>query len=374
MIPLFKVFMSDNISHKITKVLTSGFISQGPQVEKFEEILKNYFGNQNLATTNSATSVLHLALHMLKKDVMQSGDEVLSTPLTCTATNWPILANGFKLKWVDVDTNTCNIDLDDLEKKITSKTKVIMVVHWGGYPVDLDKLRSIQNDAEKKYGFRPVVIEDCAHAFGSTYKEKLIGSHGNICSFSFQAIKHLTCGDGGCVTFPDEHSVERFKLLRWYGIDRNDNSKGWRCESDIPEFGFKMHMNDINATIGMVNFPHVTERLLDLHRDNANYYNQNLEGVDGVSLLENKSDRQSSHWIYTLKVERQADFVNKMKECGIMVSRVHERNDDHSCVSQYKSHLPNLDKLVKEMICIPVGWWVTPEDREYIVDCIKGGW
>ena len=97
-------------------------------------------------------------------------------------------------------------------------------------------------------------------------------------------------------------------------------------------------------------------------------------GVDGVSLLENKSDRQSSYWIYTLKVERQADFVNKMKECGIMVSRVHERNDDHSCVSQYKSHLPNLDKLVKEMICIPVGWWVTSEDREYIVDCIKGGW
>ena len=232
-------------------------------------------------------------------------------------------------------------------------------------------MRNIQNDAEKKYGFRPVIIEDCAHAFGSTYKDKLIGSHGNVCSFSFQAIKHLTCGDGGCVTFPDEHSVERFKLLRWYGIDRNDNSKGWRCESDIPEFGFKMHMNDINATIGMVNFPHVTERLLDLHRDNANYYNQNLKGVEGVTLLENKSDRQSAYWIYTLRVERQADFVNKMKECGIMVSRVHERNDDHSCVSEYKSDLPNLDKLVKEMICIPVGWWVTPEDREYIVDCIK---
>jgi len=135
-----------------------------------------------------------------------------------------------------------------------------------------------------------------------------------------------------------------------------------------------MHMNDINATIGMENFPHVTERLLDLYRDNASYYNKNLKDVEGVTLLENKSDRQSTNWIYTLKVERQADFVNKMKDCGIMVSRVHERNDDHSCVSQYKSHLPNLDKLVKQMICIPVGWWVSPENREYIVDCIKGGW
>jgi dTDP-4-amino-4,6-dideoxygalactose transaminase len=99
-----------------------------------------------------------------------------------------------------------------------------------------------------------------------------------------------------------------------------------------------------------------------------------LIDVPGVTLLENKSDRQSSYWIYTMKVERQQDFMNKMKECSIMVSRVHERNDIHSCMSEFKTDLPNLDKLVKEMICIPVGWWVTPEDRQYIVDCIKDGW
>ena len=133
-------------------------------------------------------------------------------------------------------------------------------------------------------------------------------------------------------------------------------------------------MNDINATIGIENFPYVTQKLLDVYKDNAAFYNENLKDVDGVTLLENKSDRQSSYWIYTLKVERQTDFMNKMKECGIMVSRVHERNDIHSCVSKYKSYLPSLDRLVKEMICIPVGWWVTPEDRRYIVDCIKGGW
>ena len=135
-----------------------------------------------------------------------------------------------------------------------------------------------------------------------------------------------------------------------------------------------MHMNDINATIGIENLPFATGKILNTYMENAEFYNRELKDVPGVTLLENKSDRQSAYWIYTMKVERQVDFMAKMKECDIMVSRVHERNDIHSCVSQYRCHLPSLDKLVKEMICIPVGWWVTPEDRQYIVDCIKGGW
>ena len=390
-IPLFKVFMANETPEKVSKVLMSGFIGQGPKVEEFESELKTFFNNEKVVSVNAATSAEHLALHMLKRpadniksyfgvafanshwDGMEPGDEVLTTPLTCTATNWPIVANGFKVKLVDVDLNTCNIDLNDLEKKITSKTKVIMVVHWGGYPVDLDRLKEIQDNAEEKYGFRPVVIEDCAHAFGSTYKGSKIGNHGNICTFSFQAIKHLTTGDGGCAIFPNENQVKRAKLLRWYGIDRENNRKDFRCESDISEYGFKFHMNDINATIGINNLPGVEENIAKTI-DNANFYNQELVNVPGVTLLENNSDRQSSYWIYTLKVERQQDFMSKMKECNIMVSRVHERNDIHSCMSEFRTDLPNLDKLVKEMICIPVGWWVTPEDLQYIVDCIKEGW
>ena len=390
-IPLFKVFMANETSEEVSKVLMSGFIGQGPKVEDFESLLKGYFNNSNVVTTNAATSAEHIALHMLKRpeknvkayhgvafvenqwDGIGPEDEVLTTPLTCTATNWPILANGMKLKWVDVDPNTCNMDLDDLERKISPTTKVIMVVHWGGYPVNLDRLKEIQEKAYQLYGFKPVVIEDCAHAFGSTYKGSKIGSHGNICTFSFQAIKHLTTGDGGCAIFPYENQVKRAKLLRWYGIDRGDNRKDFRCESDISEYGFKFHMNDINATIGINNLPGVKANI-NTTIDNANFYNQELADVSGVTLLENKSDRQSSYWIYTMKVERQQDFMDKMKECNIMVSRVHERNDIHSCMSEFKTDLPNLDKLVKEMICIPVGWWVTPEDRQYIVDCIKDGW
>ena len=389
-IPLFKVFMSEDAIQASSEVLRSGYIGQGIVVDQFEKAIQDFIGDApTVVTTNSATSAEHLVFHMLKDKGKTANihlgqmnwpgiseeDEILTTPLTCTATNWPILANKMRIKWVDVDPNTCNMDLDDLERKITRKTKAIMIVHWGGYPLDLDRIKQIQEKAFSLFGFRPIVIEDCAHAFGSTYKNKRIGSHGNISTFSFQAIKHLTSGDGGCIVFPEGYLdvANRAKLLRWFGIDRNQNRKDFRCETDISEYGFKMHMNDINASIGLANLSKIN-MVLDRHIENARYYNENLSNTSGVTLMENKNDRQSAYWLYTIKVDRRDDFMKMMAEKGIVVSRVHERNDIHSCVSQYKTILPNLDGLVGEMICIPVGWWINDEQREYIVDSIKGGW
>ena len=218
-IPLFKVFMADTAAEKVSKVLNSGFIGQGPVVDEFENTLANYFQHPYISTLNSATSCEHLAFHLIKKPKsftkadgygvrdnvwvgMNDGDEVLTTALTCTATNWPILANNFKIKWVDIDPKTLNMDMDDLERKITKNTKAIMIVHWGGYPNDLDRLREIQEKSMRLYGFKPAVIEDCAHSMGSKYKGKLIGTHGNICTFSLQAIKHITSVDGGLLFLP----------------------------------------------------------------------------------------------------------------------------------------------------------------------------
>jgi len=390
-IPLFKVYMSEDVIKPLSEVLMSGYIGQGAKVEEFEKILKEYLQNYLVVTTNAGTSAAHLALRLLKNPAentesyfgtafiskkwsgINDGDEVLATPLTCTASNFPALANGMRIKWVDVDSNTCNMDLEDLARKITHKTKIIIPVHWGGYPNDLDKIKEIQEKAEHMFGFKPAVIEDCAHAFGSTYKNKKIGNHGNACFFSFQAIKHLTTGDGGALVLPHKELYDRAKLLRWYGIDRETNSKDFRCEDDIAEWGYKFHMNDINATIGIHNFPHALE-VVKKHQENANFYNENLKNVPGVTLMENSPDRKSSYWIYTIKVEKRDMFMDYMKECNIMVSRVHERNDKHSCVKEFKAILPNLDKLTQEMICIPVGWWITSEERQYIVDCIKKGW
>ena len=390
-IPLFKVFMSDSVTEKVSEVLKSGFIGQGPVVENFEENLKQYFRHDKLISLNSATSAEHLALHLLKKPNkfllgidgygqyestwpgIENGDEVLTTPLTCTATNWPILANNFNIKWVDIDPKTLNMDLDDLARKITPKTKVIFIVHWGGYPIDLDKLKQIQNQSYRLYGFKPAIIEDCAHAMGSKYKNKYIGTHGNICTFSLQAIKHITSGDGGLLFLPHDDLYKIAKLLRWYGIDRDGNRKDFRCESDISEWGFKFHMNDINASIGNENFKHVDE-ITGKHKDNAKFYDKELKNVNGIELLERNKDMESSFWIYSILVEDRDNFQRYMSEKGIATSQVHERNDIHSCVREYKSILPNLDSTIKKVSSIPVGWWVSKEDREYIVDCIKKGW
>jgi dTDP-4-amino-4,6-dideoxygalactose transaminase len=390
-IDLFRVFMAPTAAEEVTKVLNSGYIGQGPKVEEFEKELKHFFNHDYVSTLNSGTAGLHLALHMLKKPAvnvktyhgvvsvdskwpgLELGDEVLATPMTCTASNWPILANGLNIKWVDIDPTTLNMDLDDLARKITPKTKVIMLVHWGGYPNDLDKIKKIQEDAYLRFGFKPAVIEDGAHSFGSEYKGKKIGSHGNLTMFSLQAIKHITSIDGGILLSPHKELHRRGKLLRWYGIDRDGDRKDFRCEADVEEWGFKFHMNDVCATVGMENLKHF-DSIVSTHRHNANFYDNTLKDVKGLDLLKREDGHNSAFWIYSMLVENRDGFYKWMDECGISVSQVHERNDKHTCVQQYKTALPSLDKTIGKMVSIPVGWWVTPEQREYISDCIKKGW
>jgi dTDP-4-amino-4,6-dideoxygalactose transaminase len=374
MIQLFKVYMSQNAKIEVGKVLDSGYIGQGPKVEEFECALRSFLNNDRVLTLNAGTSGLHLALHMLKANgSIKNDDEVLATALTCTASNWPILANNLRIKWVDIDPKNLNMDLDDLERKITHKTKAIIVVHWGGYPVDLDRLKAIQEKAYNIYGFRPAIIEDGAHAFGTEYKGKKLGNHGNIVMYSFQAIKHITSVDGGLLVLPNQELYRRGKLLRWYGIDRDGNRKDFRCEADIEEWGFKFHMNDVCATIGLENL-RFADSIIGKHRNNAKFYDNQLVDTSGLTLLERNKDCNSAFWIYSMLVENRDDFYRYMKECGIVVSQVHERNDKHTCVKEYRSALPTLDKIVPKLVSIPVGWWVTEDDRQYIVDCIKKGW
>ena len=390
-IPLFKVFMADTAAEEVSKVLNSGYIGQGPKVDKFESDLQKYFNHDYIQTVNAGTSALHLALHLLKKPSthkqnfdgvafwdqkwpgLEPGDEVLATAMTCTASNWPVLANGLKLKWVDIDPDTLNMDLDDLARKITPKTKVIMLVHWGGYPNDLDRVKQIQDKAYKMYVFRPAVIEDGAHSFGSEYKGKRIGNHGNLTMFSLQAIKHITSIDGGILSSPHKELHQRGKLIRWYGIDRDGDRKDFRCEADIEEWGYKFHMNDVCATVGIENLKHAN-KIISKHKENAAYYDKHLQNIDKVTLLKREKGFDSAFWIYSLKVEDRDKFYKHMDECNITVSQVHERNDKHTCVREFQSNLPSLDTTIGKIVSIPVGWWLTPEEREYIVRCIKKGW
>ncbi len=391
-IPLFKVFMAPTAKEKVGEVLDSGYIGQGPKVDEFEAQLSQYFGNKQIVTTNSGTSALHLALHLLKKPFdkivtfqglankkerwpgIQPGDEVLATALTCTATNWPIVANGLKIKWVDIDPTTLNMDLNDLEKKMTSKTKAIIGVHWGGYPLDLYEITKIRERFRLKHGWAPSLIEDGAHAIGTKYKGHFLGNHGNFLMNSLQAIKHVTSIDGGLLHCPHHELYERAKLVRWYGIDRNPKGRtDFRCEADISEWGFKFHMNDVCAAVGIENFKHLS-KITDIHKSNAAYYDKHLQDVKGVTLLKREDGFESAFWVYSLLVDNREGFYKHMEKCNITVSQVHERNDKHSCMSEFKTPLPNLDKTIGKVVNIPVGWWVTEEEREYIVDCIKKGW
>jgi dTDP-4-amino-4,6-dideoxygalactose transaminase len=368
--------MADTAAEATGEVLKSGYIGQGEKVDEFEKLLSGHLQTPYVNTVNSGTSGLHLILHMIKDEQMVGStevrDEVLTTPLTCTATNFPILSHGLKIKWVDLDPNTCNVDMQDLRRKIGPKTLAIMVVHWGGYPCDLKELYNIQTQCSRMYGFVPPVIEDCAHAFGAKYRGKPLGSHDNYCMFSFQAIKHLTTGDGGLITCPTDQAHKRAKLLRWYGLDRT-SSADFRCEQNIQEWGYKFHMNDIAASIGIENFKHI-DWILEKHRENATFLRNSLMFFTGIQCMESKNDRVSSDWVFTIRVDRRDEFMKMMKDKGIGVSRVHDRNDKHECLKEFRCPLPTTDLVCGDMCCIPCGWWMTTEDLDYVVDCIKEGW
>ena len=382
MLSLFKVFMSEDVIKPITDVLMSGQLTQGAKVEEFEKELKSYIGNPYILTLNNATAGLTLATRLLKnKDETnnwpgfdEKNDLVLTPALTCFATTAAILANNVNKKWLDVDLKTCNIDIDDLKNKLNEKTKIIKLVHWGGNPIDLDKLDEICEEHKSKYGFKPMVVEDCAHSFGAEYNGKKIGNNKNICVFSLQAIKHLTTGDGGFITLPNEELYERCKLLRWYGINRdkrNYKGKDFRLENDIVEYGYKFHMNDVNATIGLYNLPHM-DGLLEKNRKNAALFDEKLKDVNGIQLLTKNEKGNSAYWLYSIRVlnGKKQEFMEKMKEANIMTSQVHNRNDINSCVKEFEESLPNLDILEKELVCIPVGWWLDEKDISYIIEKI----
>ena len=375
-IPLFKVHMSD-VDQDILATLHSGYIGQGTKVQEFEDRLRGHFGTCNVVTTNSCTSAMQLALQLLD---LSCEHEVITTPLTCIATNAAIYHSGAHIRWADVSLHDLNIDLEDVERKINENTRAIMVLHWGGNPVHDEHLKGIVDRASHMYGNPITIIEDCAHAFGSKYSQyssQHVGtSDGTLGCFSFQAVKNPTCGDGGClVVNTSEEDYERAKLLRWYGLPRTTLRE--RTRQDILEAGNKWHMNDISATIGMSNLK-LFPQILSAQKLNAQFYYDRLwpiaQSSDQRLQLLQICHQASSCYLFTILVDDRSEFQNMMTDKGIETSSVHVRNDSYTCFSDYRSLLPNMDYLDEYMVCIPCGWWLSPEDREYIVDCISQGW
>jgi hypothetical protein len=188
--------------------------------------------------------------------------------------------------------------------------------------------------------------------------------------FSFQAIKHITTGDGGALVCRNMDDYREGKLLRWYGIDRETPRKDLRCEEDIKFYGYKAHMNDIAAVIGLEQLKYVSG-ILEKHRANAKFYDERLDSLKNVKRLKYENDRISSYWLYTIRVDDRERFQEYMKSQGIMVSQVHVRNDIHTAFKAFRRNLPGVDEFTREQVSIPVGWWITPEEREKVARAIE---
>lgn len=359
MISLFKTHTPQTIDKPLLDTLHSGYITQGPKVEEFEGRVADFLGTKNVVALNSGTSALTLAMRLAG---IGPGDEVITTAMTCTATNLPVLSLGASIVFADCDPITGNINTESIEKLITSKTKAILFVDWGGMPADLDQIMDIARVHNLK------VIEDAAHAFGAEYNGQKVGTIADFTCFSLQAIKHITTGDGGLLTCKDPADYERAKVLRWFGIDRSKSGLDSRIDQDIEEWGYKFHMNDLNATIGIVQMDHVAN-VLQAHRLNARYYEENLDNY--FVRMVDPADRKSAWWLYTLLLpsKRERDeFKKYMNDGGVMVNQVHRRNDEYTVFKPYAKRkinghtLDGLDYFADRMICIPVHWGLSIEE------------
>jgi perosamine synthetase len=362
-------FFSTTISEKsieyVNEVLKSTMISAGKKADLFENKLSEKFNFPNPITLNSGTVTMRLALIAagVKKD-----DEVILPAQTFVATGHVILQCGAKPVFADINLDG-NISVESIKSKITEKTKVIMPVHWGGYPCDMDEI----NQLAKEYNL--VVIEDAAHALGAKYKGKNIGTLSDFTSFSFQAIKHLTTGDGGLLTCKKESDSKLIKRLRWFDIDR-ENSKtsilGER-EYDIINVGYKYHMNDIAASIGLGNL-NVIDSKLNKIINIAKTYTEELKNTPGLKTVVYKNDRESSYWLFPLLVENRVNFINKLKSEGIPTSVVHLGIDKNTIFGGKDYSLINQRYFDDNQLHIPIHDKLSNEEVYKIIKTIKNGW
>lgn len=362
---LFYPNVSDKAIDEVAKVLRSRWIGQGPRVAQFEkDFEKRFLTNNKALAVGSGTDALHMAY--LLSDI-QPGDEVIVPVFTCTATNIPFLYMGAKIKFADVDPETMNISVDHVKQLVNERTKAIVCVHYAGLPCDMDELMQIARQ------FNIPLIDDAAHALGATYKGQNIGEINDFSVFSFQAIKHITTGDGGMLTIKNPDLVEKAKRIRWFGIDRSAKQMG-HWENDIYEVGYKYQMNDIAAALGITALAEFDDTL-KYRKMLFSEYEKQLAGIDGIKLIGTScKDREHAAWLCTVLVERRTDLMKKLREFKIESAQVHYRNDRYTVFGGRKNDLPNMDLTEDKYLVLPLHLRMTPQDVENIGNVIKSGW
>lgn len=364
-IPLFLPHMPKGAIESVIQTLQTRWIGQGPKVDYFEKLISNEFcsGDPGIAV-GSGTDALHLAYLLAG---IGPGDEVITPVFTCTATNIPLLYIGATCVFADVDPQTMNIDLNHVEKLITEKTKAIVVVHYGGQAVDLEKLKKIIGTRDIK------VIEDAAHALGGILRGKTIGSISDFTMFSFQAIKHITTGDGGYLSFKDPGLLDKARRLRWFGINRLDKQRGvW--ENDIIEIGYKYQMTDIAAAIGIAGVEEFKETLQLRKNLYARYLSKLKNNAEVQVIGDPEHVKDHAAWLFSIRVKNRRALQQKLLENKIESNQVHYRNDRYSIFGNRRTNLPNMDAVEEEYLVLPLHTKMNFAQVDKICEVINSGW
>ena len=319
-IVLFHPHVPATATKRLLETLQTRWIGQGPRVDEFERRFTERFApGKGAVAVSSGTSGLHLAYVLAG---IGEGDEVVTPVFTCAATNVPLLYQRAKVVFADVQRDTLNVDPSHVRRLVTERTRAIVCVHYGGLPCDMDEIHAIGRERGIP------VIEDATHALGATYRGRRIGGLSEFTVFSFQAIKHITTGDGGMLVLSDSALRPKAVRLRWFGIDREAKHAGiW--ENDIREIGYKYQMTDVAASLGLAGLEEFDDTLRYRQRL-FTAYRDALQGVAGLEFVGGRgTDREHAAWTCTVLVERRSDLQRKLRESGIESDPVHYRNDHY---------------------------------------------
>ena len=366
MIPVFKPSVGEEEITAVADVLRSGWWGLGPKTEEFEQKFAQYVGAKYAVGVNSATAALHLALAICNVE----GGEVITTPMTFISTNHAILYNNAIPVFADIEEDTLNIDPQEVARKVTDKTRAIMVVHYGGHACDMDAIYEIARPRGLK------VIEDAAHACGGEHKGRRIGSlPSDATCFSFHAVKNLATGDGGMVTVQGEELDKRLRRLRWMGITKDtwsrvDDVSKYSWYYNVEELGFKCHMNDIAGAIGLVQLAKL-ERTNARRREIVMRYNEAFADLGWLERPVEKEYARSAMHNYVVKLEDRDRFMTYLQEKGIATGMHYIPNHLYNMYRPYYLPLPVTERVWKKLVTLPLFPDLTDENVDYIVNVIR---
>jgi dTDP-4-amino-4,6-dideoxygalactose transaminase len=370
-LPFSRPTISREAIDEVVACLESGWITTGPRVKRFEQALKSYLGASHILALSSATAGLHLALLALK---LQPGDEVITTPMTFAATLNTIVLAGGRPVLVDVEPETYNMDVSRLEDAVTHRTRAIVPVHFAGLPVDLDPLYEIAS----RHGLR--VIEDAAHAIGTEYKGKRIGSFGDTQVFSFHPNKNMTTGEGGCVATRDDATAETVALLRFHGMDREAWERFGKKGSQHYEIvvpGFKYNMMDIQAALGLHQLP-ALDSFIRQRTQLALRYRELLSDWPQWTLPGTPDHPHRHAWhLYTPLINPEAAsmdrdaFMSRMKErnigTGLHYRAVHLYPFYRERFGFQRGDFPNAETISDRIVSLPLFPAMSEADQDRVV-------